>query len=190
MAGVTGTMLDGIACDYIHDTGPDSYVDEISADEGTLLMRSQDGKGRAVCWEGAGGTYRALHSSVIFGALRDGTSTKRELMETYMGYLTGSTGVGESSGGLTPAGLALEYANPARGTVELTATVPGGEADISVYDLTGRLVGTIHGGQLRPGTHRFSWDGRADTGTRLPGGTYVVRLGTEQGSVTGTLLLI
>ena len=49
ITGLSGTIVDGLSLDYIYDTGPDSFVDIISADGGVLLFESQDSNGRVVC---------------------------------------------------------------------------------------------------------------------------------------------
>lgn len=90
LAGQVGTIVEGKDYQYLYQDWPDQYVDLINATNGTLLYQCQSGFGRAVEYEGAGNSYRAIHSSCTFGGLRDGSSTKEELMAIYLNYLFGN----------------------------------------------------------------------------------------------------
>ncbi|MCK4415304.1 MAG: hypothetical protein KAY32_17355 [Candidatus Eisenbacteria sp.] len=63
--------------------------------------------------------------------------------------------------------------NPARGaitwTFELPAPVP---VRVEVFDLTGRRVATLIQERLGPGVCQVEWDGRLDSGRRLPSGIF------------------
>jgi len=73
------------------DGDPDYNVDELQAGQGTSFLTCQGNRVRAVFYDS--GSYRAICSSIILGALADGefTNTKASLMARYLGYLTGST---------------------------------------------------------------------------------------------------
>jgi flagellar hook assembly protein FlgD len=43
--------------------------------------------------------------------------------------------------------------------------------NISIYDITGRLIETIQNGVSQPGLHTVTWEGRG-----LPSGVYFLRL--------------
>lgn len=66
--------------------------------------------------------------------------------------------------------------NPSRSGVALQVTLAEpGEAELGIYDLSGRLVRRLHRGPLTIGVTRLEWDGRDDRG-RAPGsGIYFVR---------------
>jgi hypothetical protein len=61
-------------------------------------------------------------------------------------------------------------------TCELTARA---EATLDIVDAGGRRVRRLWAGSLSPGSHRFPWDGRADSGRPAPAGVYVARLGLD-----------
>jgi flagellar hook assembly protein FlgD len=61
-------------------------------------------------------------------------------------------------------------------------------AELAVFDLTGRLVRTLHHGGLDAGAHRYAWDGRTDDGGRAPAGIYLLSLDTSVGSVARRVL--
>jgi endonuclease I len=50
------------------------------------------------------------------------------------------------------------------------------DGSLRVYDVTGRLVRTLHDGPLAAGPHKVTWDGRDEAGARMASGTYLVRL--------------
>jgi hypothetical protein len=67
--------------------------------------------------------------------------------------------------------------NPSRGGMTFSYAVPReGPLAIKVYGLTGQVVRTLISGNIPPGNHRVSWDGRDDQGTRVPSGVYFYRL--------------
>lgn len=90
LTGQSGTFVQGYNYDYLFQQDPDNFVDEITANGGTIIYASQDAVGRAIMYDGPGNNYRALHSTFIFGALQSGTNTKEELMQVYMNYLLGN----------------------------------------------------------------------------------------------------
>lgn len=65
--------------------------------------------------------------------------------------------------------------NPFRVATSIRASAPTG---VSVFDASGRAVRT-----LRAGPEGAVWDGRDDSGRRLPEGTYILRAGSEQARV-------
>jgi hypothetical protein len=83
-----------------------------------------------------------------------------------------------------PAGLwlASPSPNPARGSVRFSLRAPDGEAELSVWDVTGRRVATIWHGRSAP-TLGLDWDGDRDGGRRLPAGSYLVRLLDSTGAL-------
>ena len=54
-----------------------------------------------------------------------------------------------------------------------------GEAELAIYDLTGRRVSRLHTGALSAGSHTFEWRGLDDSGRRVPPGIYLCRLKAE-----------
>ncbi len=85
--GQSGSIAEGFVFGYLYQQGPDNFVDNLIPQQGTGLFKSQDSLIRAVCWSGPAGNYRAICSSVIFGALQDSLNTKNDLMLGYIDYL-------------------------------------------------------------------------------------------------------
>ena len=55
---------------------------------------------------------------------------------------------------------------------------------VGIFDLAGRRVTTLFTGAAEAGVQSLRWDGRDDSGRRLPSGTYFVKLqeGAQQAS--------
>ena len=186
MTGVTGSIVEGLSLDYIYDTGPDIYVDIISADGGALLFESQDSNGRVICYGGPSNNYRIINSSVVFGALRDGTSTKNELMGIYMDYLTGLITAIEGSDPVSSPQMSFQ--NPCCGSLNIYLSLPSsGNVSITLYDMSGHLVGEITESDLSEGLHSIAWNGSDNT--PLETGTYLILLQTEDNVVTQKIVI-
>ena len=81
--------------------------------------------------------------------------------------------------------------NPSVGssTVEF-ATAENADATLRILDVTGRRVRDLIRGSLGAGPHRVPWDGRDDSGRRVPSGIYFVTLtaGHHHGQVKLVML--
>ena len=53
-----------------------------------------------------------------------------------------------------------------------------------MYDVSGRLVRTLTGGDQPAGRHVAAWDGADANGRALPNGIYLVRLSTDGRQIT------
>jgi peroxiredoxin len=80
---------------------------------------------------------------------------------------------------ITPLGPSLRAApNPFRDatTVELSHPGPAAtSARVTVHDVTGRRIATLHDGPLAVGTTYASWNGRSETGGSAAAGVYLIR---------------
>jgi len=76
------------------------------------------------------------------------------------------------------ARLALRAApDPARGDLVFRIDADGGgAATLAVLDVQGRVVRRLEPGWLEAGRHALPWDGRDESGARLPPGAYLARL--------------
>jgi hypothetical protein len=188
VTGQTATFVEGMNFDYLYGQGPDSYVDIIGPSGGTIFFRSQDNSGRAIFYNGATGNYRAIHSSIIFGALRDGTQNKAGLMTEYMDYLMELIGVEEFANTVVH-NLAISP-NPAtsRSVISFGITASG-KLSIRIYNAAGQLVRDLHHVELIKGNHSIVWDGKDDNSRNLSSGTYMLRIELG-GQVTQKAILI
>lgn len=91
------------------------------------------------------------------------------------------------------AGLSLRVvgAQPAVGPVRLAFRLPrAGDADVTLHDLLGRRVRTLHRGPSEAGAHEVAWDGRDDEGRPVPAGVLLALLRSESGTTTARVLRI
>src|SRR5262245_29994029 len=92
-----------------------------------------------------------------------------------------------------PVGVYV-YPNPARGASGIQLHVAGAVSDrplaaeASVYDLSGRLVRTVHRGPITRGLTTVSWDGRGEGGERMPAGVYVLRFSAGGGAAVARIV--
>jgi hypothetical protein len=94
MKGQSGTLLDGMNMNYPYgDSYPDQNVDYFypESDKTKILGKCHSGYRRISAYTGEDETYRAIHSSIWFGAMIEdsGTHTKAEIMAAYMRFLSG-----------------------------------------------------------------------------------------------------
>ncbi|MEO6461770.1 MAG: FlgD immunoglobulin-like domain containing protein, partial [Candidatus Eisenbacteria bacterium] len=77
--------------------------------------------------------------------------------------------------------------NPAVGAVRLAFELGRSTTlTASIHDARGRSVRTLHrGGAIEAGPHALEWDGRDETGRRVPAGVYLARF-----AIPGTVRLV
>jgi len=164
-------IASGLTYEYPYKTVPDNYVDEFGAGSGTLAFVCQNDKGRIGYYSGAADSYRTITSSVIFGAIEDGTNTKAELMDLYMDYLTGGTGIGETGSASIDTGH-LSVTNPSIGNLSVMLELPyPASCDLGVYDLTGRRVGVLASEDMTSGIHNLILQEELATGSYIVSGS-------------------
>jgi hypothetical protein len=103
----------------------------------------------------------------------------------------------EPQGPGTPRAMALaqNYPNPFNPTTMITFTMPGaaGEkkhAAVEIFDTRGKRVRTLFEGELEPGTHAMSWNGRTSSGESTGSGIYLYRLSVDGESVSRKMVLL
>jgi hypothetical protein len=96
-------------------------------------------------------------------------------------------GVDDRNAGLPQAfELHPAYPNPFNSTVNLTLDVArAGDVRLEVFDITGRLVETLHSGTLNVGSHRFFW-----APLHAASGMYFVRASTSDLKQTMKIVLL
>ncbi len=80
--------------------------------------------------------------------------------------------------------------NPFSSSCMIPYSTTGGNATISVFDLSGRLVKRLHSGFLPEGEGSIGFDGTDDSGVDLPTGCYTVVLSTDSGCASARVVLI
>jgi len=62
--------------------------------------------------------------------------------------------------------------------------------NLSVYDVTGRLIVTLLDGQLDAGPHQVTWNGRTANGSPAAAGVYCYVLETSRGRSSRSMTLL
>jgi flagellar hook assembly protein FlgD len=63
-----------------------------------------------------------------------------------------------------------------------------GNADVAIFDVTGRAVRTLWEGAAPSAPSTIQWDGRESSGSRVSAGNYLVRVRVA-GEIVGTHLI-
>jgi len=70
--------------------------------------------------------------------------------------------------------LLQNYPNPFNPSTTIQYEIPkDGEVEISIYDLTGRLIRTIVNQNQQAGTHSAVWNGQTESGSKVASGMYM-----------------
>ncbi len=90
-----------------------------------------------------------------------------------------------------PAGGLSAWPNPTYGRATVEFEIPrAGHAQLTLHDLSGRVLRTLSSGSYAAGSHRFNWDGLDGQGRRSPSGWYLFKLSTGSGTSKTRLLLL
>ncbi|MEI6684009.1 MAG: agmatine deiminase family protein [Bacteroidota bacterium] len=90
-----------------------------------------------------------------------------------------------------PVSAGNNYPNPfsSKTTIPLEISQRG-KVKLDILDIQGMEVKSLVSGILEPGEIRVDWDGTDHLGNRLPGGVYLYRVITENGTETKRMVLI
>jgi hypothetical protein len=126
--------------------------------------------------------YGARIPPVAQGADPGGTDRYRVVART-----SGQQSFASRSVTWTPSSFWLgpSFPNPAQTSATILYDVPssGGQVDLRIYDLRGRLVRTLVRGRQTPGRKRVEWTGQDESGHHVASGVYfyeMVAEGTRQ----------
>jgi hypothetical protein len=85
--------------------------------------------------------------------------------------------VAEAGAVITDYVLEQNYPNPFNPITKIQFSVlEAGEVQLSIYNLQGQEVRTLVSGQMNPGRHAITWNGRDNSGKVVPSGVYLYKL--------------
>jgi len=98
------------------------------------------------------------------------------------------------TGDITPTSLAetlkQNYPNPFNPITKIELTIPErSNIELSIYDISGRLVENLEKGTLEAGNYEYIWNGKNSKGEIMPSGVYFCRLKTEYSTKTIKMIL-
>jgi hypothetical protein len=139
------------------------------------------------------GTYHAsVYFAFNFNYITSATTRAAVLgrVLNWLGTATTVVGKDDADGEKTPEipdrfTLSQNYPNPFNPVTAIQVGVPAnfsGAAELSIYNVKGELVKTLHEGAIKPGTHVYRWDGTNNYGRKVTSGIYFYRFicGTER----------
>ncbi len=89
------------------------------------------------------------------------------------------------------ATLSQNYPNPFNPMTQIEfALEQPGIVDLSIFDIAGRLVATLHEGGLEAGGHQVIWNGMTDRGVPASSGQYLYVLETPNGRQSRSMVLV
>ena len=100
------------------------------------------------------------------------------------------TAVMENPSAINTVSLDAAYPNPFNQMTTIKVNIPATQhVSMKVYDLLGHEVAILTDENLSPGEHIFYWEGNSKNGSSLANGLYVIRLQTENQSLSKTVVL-
>jgi hypothetical protein len=125
---------------------------------------------------------------VVGGGMVYAAGTFESTHRSFAVFFSATTGVDDAvADARAPALSAMP--NPFRSQVALGFTLPrGGDVDVSVHDVAGRLIRRLERGVRSAGEQRVLWDGRDHDGRAMGPGVYLVRVSAESLRLTAKVL--
>lgn len=87
--------------------------------------------------------------------------------------------------------LGQNYPNPFNPSTRIEFSLDKtSSVELTVYDIAGRKVATLHQGSLGAGSHQVNWNGKTDAGAAAPTGRYSYVLRTPEGQTARSMILL
>jgi len=81
--------------------------------------------------------------------------------------------------------------NMLKGGATIKLSIPNDtRAKVNIIDATGRIIKTLHNGELNKGVHFMKWNGDTETGTKAPSGVYFVIVTSDMGKLSEKTVLV
>ena len=124
------------------------------------------------------------------GLYNSGTSLGDEVLNAQQVSLGQITAVQENPSAIDKITLDAAYPNPFNQITNIKVNIPAIQhVSVKVYDLLGHEVAVLTDENLSPGEHIYYWNGNDKEGSALGNGLYLIRLQTENQSLSKTVVL-
>jgi hypothetical protein len=105
-------------------------------------------------------------------------------------YNVSQSGVSDDVAGATPV-LSQNVPNPFNPKTNISFEMPArGHAEVSIYNVAGRLVTTLYDGEMTAGPHDLTWDGTDAQGNLAASGVYWYVIKTDGGMASRSMVLL
>ncbi|MBN3035615.1 MAG: T9SS type A sorting domain-containing protein [Bacteroidales bacterium] len=187
-------LFGGMTFLYSGGESPHYKVDRLSSDFAEELFFCEQDYGRIFLMEDGDG-YKAISSSAVFGALKDGDSLnlKAWYLSEMIYYFLGIEWITTSTGEQTPAGVSVTcYPNPFAGQITFEYDLQEKtHVALEIYTPEGRLISRPVNCVQDAGSYRVSWNADDHPGGAPDPGCYYYRLAAgKQLVVTDKIILI
>jgi len=194
ISGVNDTLLADVNFAYDGGDSPKFSIDRLAATDAQELYRSEDGYGR-IFLNDPGASFKAISSSVVFGAFRDGDSLSMkpylmaEMIDYFLGVAT-VTDIKEAFGQATNHQV-VAYPNPASSYTNLKFTLEhNSDVSISFYNEKADLHRKLSIENAAAGNHSITWDLNDTNGKQVENGFYFFRISANDKILSSGKLLI
>ena len=183
VSGYAGDAIaDGMAFDITGGDGASnqSYPSVIEAYGSGVLSFEYDGnpQGDAATHLDSG-TFKSVYFAFSFEGIAQ-SADRDAVMNAVLAFLNGSSPVLDLPGSKPYLASVPEAApNPFNPSTTIRFDIGGTsvtDMTVSVYDLRGRLVRTLHDGPAQPGPQVMNWNGLDESGETVASGVYLTRI--------------
>jgi len=102
-----------------------------------------------------------------------------------------SATIGNSMAVAADFAVMQNFPNPFNPETTIRFSLPTtSQAQLAVYDMSGRLVRNLVNGQLTAGSHEVTWNATDNAGNTLPSGMYIYRLVAGEHTAAGKMLFV
>ena len=192
LTGINGTVAGGTTFNYFGGSDAHYMIDELTADGGISILKSNDHKTRAI--SNITEVYRTICSSPIIGAFGNGQglNLRGYLMGQYLDFFTGEFTSAENYDfpEITTA-LHGNFPNPFNPYTTINFYLhKDGLTNLEIYNIKGQKVKTLVNENLDKGQHSAFWNGKDNNNKQVSSGIYFYKLNTGNFSSTKKMILI
>ncbi len=117
-----------------------------------------------------------------YGSFRIQPRTNADIVES---------GAGATPGGTFTLSLSQNAPNPFGAETSIRFTLPSKtQVNLSIYDVSGRLVRSVYNDAATAGEHHATWDGKDGFGSEVSSGVYFIRLATPKTTLEKKMVLV
>ncbi|MEZ5082961.1 MAG: T9SS type A sorting domain-containing protein [Bacteroidales bacterium] len=191
LKGSLNNSSDNLTFFYLGGSSPHYSIDQLEADGGELLFKSEDGFGRIYVNETE--NYKVISTSTMLGAMANGDSLnlKPYILSEIVNYFMDYNPVTSLHSTLDRLMSGKSFPNPFAGVthIEFNISQPGW-VTVDIYNTNGQSIKRLKNEELKPGSYQVSWDATDKTGTNVEDGFYFYTITTGQSTVSGKLILL